>query len=389
MASASTALTVQERVEQSVVAQQLSGQGRALVSLLGSELEVRRYQRLALQAIAKTPALQECTPDSLVLAIVEAAGMGLRHFGAGGAWLVPYRVNVGSKDNPRWESHAQMIPDYRAIVAIITRKGSEVRALEARVVKEGDAFDFGEGDYGTWVEHKPSLDADRSQRVTTHIYTRAHLRAGGPPLYHVIDRGRAEAIRLRAKKKGAFSPWDSDWDEMAKKSCAKAHAKWLPVPADVLDLFAREDALSAGEPEPAPLAAVAREPRTRQLAARLRPEPVADPAPEDDAQGRPAEEPVAVAPVPTEPDPEPQRPSEGDEDMDAVWRAIDADAEPAAAAAPVVPETLTTEAFVAFIAEHRISPEYAKAAAESMFGKGARLSGSQRAELARELVKES
>ena len=75
-----------------------------------------------------------------------------------------------------------------------------------------------------------------------------------------------------------------------------------------------------------------------------------------------------------------------DEDMAAVWRELDADQPPAA---PLVPDTLTTEEFVAFLEANRVSKEYAKAAAESMFGKGARLSGSQRAELARELVKES
>ena len=54
MASQSTAIAVADQVEQSVIAQQLSGQTRALVSLLGSELEARRHQRLALTAIFVT-----------------------------------------------------------------------------------------------------------------------------------------------------------------------------------------------------------------------------------------------------------------------------------------------------------------------------------------------
>lgn len=237
------------------------------------------------------------------------------------------------------------------------------------------------------LEHKPSLDPARSLRPTTHIYTRAHLRAGGPPLYHVIDRGAAEAVRSRAKRKGAFSPWDSDWDEMAKKTCAKAHAKWLPVPADVLDLFAREDALAAGEPEPAPAAELStRAPRTRQLAARIRGEETPDPAPQPQPQAAPATEPDVADTDSGAPAAAAHGPSAGpsltDDEAEAVWRVVDGPDEAAAA-----PAAVTSEAFTAWLEERRIATEYARGVAGRLFPGTKRLTDEQRARLRDELAK--
>ena len=118
-----------------------------------------------------------------------------------------------------------------------------------------------------------------------------------------------DCIRIKAAPSagGESSPWDTHWDEMAKKTCAKAHSKWLPVPADVLEFFAREDAMLAGETEASPAAATTRAPRTAQLAARLRPAPDPVPSPPPPASAA-AEPPVGVS-EPTEPDPGPETPS--------------------------------------------------------------------------------
>lgn len=369
MASTAAALTVAERAERSAVAVQLSERSQALLSLLPDEAAVRRFQRVTLQALAKNPDLMECTPDSVVTAVMEAAAMGLEPTGAiGGAHLVPFNVNTGSREHPRWEKRAQLIPDFRGVVRLLTRprsdgSPSEVLSVEARTVKEGDEFAYTLGTDAT-LSHVPALSPNRSEKPTTHVYAIARLRSGATQS-DVMDRAEVERIRQRGKKKG-ISPWDTDWDEMARKTVVKRLAKLLPVEPEARSILAREDDPEE-TPAPAPLPVAPGTPATARLAARLRPEP-----PE-------------VAP---EPAPEPAAPPAGpaglDEvDADAVWREVDGKA-PAA-----VPDELDAEAFTAFLEANRISVEYARAAAESMFGKGTRLSAAQRAELARELTKES
>lgn len=301
----STALAI---VEQSQVAKEVGGLTRQLLSLLPGPEAVRRFQRVTVQALVKNPDLLDCTPDSVVQAVMEAASMGLEPTGSvGGAHLVPFSVNTAPKGKPpKWEKRAQLIPDYRGVVRLVTRprsdgKPSDVLSVEARAVKEGDQFAYTLGTDAR-VEHVPSLDAARSSKPTTHVYAIARLRSGGT-MADVEDHAGIERVRKHGKEK-AFSPWDSDWDEMAKKTIVKRLSKMLPVEPDVRAILARED-------EPQELVATAgqdgetvvSQPRTRQLAARLapRPDPVAHEAPQP-AQDAPSA-PEHAAPAPDAPDP--------------------------------------------------------------------------------------
>lgn len=269
-AATSTALTVIDQVEQSPAVMLLDARSQALVDLLPDAEAVRRFRRVVTQALVKNPDLLNCTPESVVASVFEAAAMGLEPTGAaGGAHLVPYNTNIGSKDRPHWVKLAQLIPDYRGIIRLVTKPPSEIASMEARVVKEGDAFAYTLGSDAI-VQHVPSLAPDRSTKATTHVYSIARLRAGGPPLHDVEDRAGIERVQKRGKERG-FSPWASDWDEMAKKTIIKRHSKVLPVRPEIRSILIREDEL-AGDTDPAPRPVAPPAPtRASALAGRLRP----------------------------------------------------------------------------------------------------------------------
>lgn len=265
MASTATALTVVDRVEQSPVVMQLDASSQALVDLLPDAAAAARFRRVVIQALVKNPELLECTPESVVVSVFEAAAQGLEPTGAaGGAHLVPFNVNVGTKQNPRWEKRAQLIPDYRGVIRLVTKEPSEVSALEARVVKEGDDFEYALGT-DAFVRHVPKLDPGRSDRATTHVYAIARLKSGAS-IPDVMDRAEIERIQKRGRQRD-FSPWATDWDEMAKKTMIKRIAKNLPVRPEVRTILMRED-----EPEPTAAPAVPAGPsRVARLAERLAP----------------------------------------------------------------------------------------------------------------------
>jgi hypothetical protein len=112
---------------------------------------------------------------------------------------------------------------------------------------------------------------------------------------------------------------------------------------------------------------------------RLIPSFATEPAPQPAPAATPAEADTDSGPGA----PAPQGPSEGDgpalsdDEEAAVWRAVD-EAEP---------ESLSSEAFTAWLGEHRISTAYAKSIAAQLFPGVARLDDTQRAALARELAK--
>lgn len=277
------ALTIVERVETSPAVLMLDARSQALIELLPDAAAATRFRRVVIQALAKNPDLLDCTPESVVLSVFEAATQGLEPTGAaGGAHLVPFNKKV-SKNPERWEKQAQLIPDYRGVVRLVTKphdeKGrlvpSDVSAIEARVVKEGDDFSWTEG-IDASIHHVPTLTAGRSTKATTHVYAVGRL-ANGASVFTVMDRAEVEAIRKRGREQ-SFSPWSTDWDEMAKKTVVKRLSKLLPVRPEVRSILVREDELTEA---PGPAAAATRagaQSKTLRLAQRLAPAPAVAPS---------------------------------------------------------------------------------------------------------------
>ena len=269
----STAMTLLERVEKSQAIALLNQRAVALRDLLRDDMAVARFNRGVVIAITKNPDLLSCTPESIMLACFEAAQLGVEPTGAsGGAHLVPYKLKGGDKV-------AQLIPDYRGVIRLITR-GGHVLSVSADVVKEGDEFAYQLGSE-PWLEHVPKLDPGRSQRASTHAYAVFRLRAGAPVIV-VDDMAGIERIRKRGANSDR-SPWVTDWDPMAIKTMVKRGAKLCPVEPAVRAILVREDELG-GDRDPDPTLAVtagsAQGSRVSRLASRLK--PVGPEAPTDE-----------------------------------------------------------------------------------------------------------
>lgn len=130
-------------------------------------------------AVMQNPAIGECDPRSVVLAVARVAQWGL-DVGTT-AHLVPYGKTCNA------------IPDYRGLVEMIVRSGA-ARAVEARVVREGDEFAY---EYGTSkrIRHVPLA---KSTARITHAYAIATLRFQDFD-FVVLDRDEIEAVRSKSK----------------------------------------------------------------------------------------------------------------------------------------------------------------------------------------------
>jgi recombination protein RecT len=255
-------LALVQRVESSIVVQELEGRAEAFRQLLGTDEAVARFNRGVVLAITKNPDLLTCTPQSVLTACFEAAAQGLEPTGAaGGAHLVPYKKNG--------EKVAQLIPDYRGVIRLIMRDGV-VTSVEANVVKEGDEFSYQLGS-DPWVQHTPSLAAGRSQKPTTHAYAVFRLRGAATPIVVVEDRAGIERVQNRGGRPSEKSPWSTDWDEMAKKTLVKRGSKLCPVDPAIRAILGREDELSGARDADPTVIDVTRPTGSRvaQLAARL------------------------------------------------------------------------------------------------------------------------
>lgn len=188
----------------------------SIAQLIPKHLSADRLMKVALNCVGKTPKLQECTPVSLLQCIITAAELGLEPGGAlGHAYLVPYGPT------------ATLIIGYRGFIQLMrnTRQLSSIRAV---VVHEKDVFKMREGIEQT-IKHEPYLDGDAGP--LKYVYCVAKLKDGSVQI-EVMTRAQVEAIRSRSRN-GSSGPWQTDYEEMAKKTVVRRIAKYLPLSAEV------------------------------------------------------------------------------------------------------------------------------------------------------------
>lgn len=176
----------------------------------GTLMDGGRLMSLALIAVGKTPSLATCTMQSLMQAVLDCARYGLEPDGVQAA-IVP-RKGVASA-----------MPMYQGLVTIAFDEPT-LEALEARTVREGDEFEVQLGSHPRIV-HRPlfgTVKGAPAQGIA--YYAVAHMR--GHATFEVMSVAEVELIRMRSQARGG--PWDTDYDEMAKKTVLKRLLKKLP-----------------------------------------------------------------------------------------------------------------------------------------------------------------
>lgn len=235
--------------------------------------DAARLMRMALMSISKTPKLQLCTPESLFLSVCDAAALGLDCGGSlGMAYLVPY----GTK--------CTLVVGYRGMVQLCRQSG-EIAAIEARVVRTGDEFDFEFG-IKPIFRHRPSGNVD--DQSITHAWAMARFKDQSYQL-DVMTREEIEKIRTRSKASGA-GPWITDYAEMCKKTVVRRLCKMLPMTPEAAEAIDKLDTAEF-DLRPTPKSTIAFAPRSIEkaqvMADSLNDEPGANDGFEDDLSNAP------------------------------------------------------------------------------------------------------
>lgn len=200
------------------VADLIERQRDQIARALPNSMSPERFGRLILTEVRKVPRLAECTPSSLLGAMMTAAQLGLEPGPLGHAYLIPRR------SHGRWE--VGFFLGWRGMVELAMRSG-RLDGIRAHVVYAEDEFEYS---YGTgaheYLRHVPTL-GDRGERLG--VYAVARLRDGGSQ-FVVLSMSEVERRRARGGKDGSNeSPaWTQDYDAMAAKTALRALAPWLP-----------------------------------------------------------------------------------------------------------------------------------------------------------------
>ena len=198
---------------------------------LPRHLNADRMARIALTCFRQNPKLAQCQPASVFAAVIQASQLGLEPGLLGQCYLIPY------KD----ECTLQL--GYQGLVDLVRRTG-RVKRIEAHVVRDGDKFAYRTG-LNTVLEHEPALDGDPGEMRLA--YAVAEFSDGG---FHVdvMTRQQIESIRDRsqnvqnARKWDKSTPWDTDSEEMWRKTLLRRICKYLPRSPELATAIALDEA---------------------------------------------------------------------------------------------------------------------------------------------------
>jgi len=183
-----------------------------------------RLVRSIMVSCERNPTLLACNRQSLFNAAMSAACLELECDGVTGqSFLIPFK------------NKAQLVIGYKGYVTLGARSGL---AITGEVVRDGDAFDFDEGE--GWIRHKKLLGKPDRRIIATWAKAAALYR---PPVIKVLDID--DILAVKAKSPAGAKP-DSPWNDakigfpaMAEKTAKRRLARSLPL--NVMQVAARLD----------------------------------------------------------------------------------------------------------------------------------------------------
>lgn len=188
---------------------------------LPSVITPERFTRIALSALNNTPALQQCSPMSFIASLLNSAQMGLEpNTPLGQAYLIPYK-NKGQME-------CQFQIGYKGLIDLAYRNG-QMQTIQAQAVYENDFFEY---EYGLEPKlvHKPAY-SDRGE--ITYFYGLFKTVNGGFG-FSVMSKADMDNYARTYSKAFAsdYSPWKTNYEEMAKKTVIKQALKYAPIKTD-------------------------------------------------------------------------------------------------------------------------------------------------------------
>ncbi len=199
---------------------------------LPSVVTPERFTRMALSALNNSPKLRECTQMSFLAALMNAAQLGLEpNTSLGQAYLIPYK-NKGVLE-------CQFQIGYKGMIDLVYRN-EMVQTIQAHCVYKNDKFSYELG-LEPKLNHVPAFE-DRGELVA--VYAMFRLQNGGFG-FEVMSRGDVDAYARRYSQAvdSSYSPWKSNYEEMAKKTVIKRVLKYAPLKTEFARAMSVDNAI--------------------------------------------------------------------------------------------------------------------------------------------------
>jgi len=229
--------------------QALATSMRKIESVLPDGMNSRRFCRMAIGQVERTPALRSCTPQSFALAVMGCAELGLEP-ALGMAYIVPFKET------------ATLIIGYQGMIQL-ARNSGQVLDIWANVVREGDDFEVTQGTERR-LHHveRPGDGEDVDARGITHAYACAVLKGTDRTAFLVMTRSEIDKRMAVSKSAHLDGSVAQAWGkEYCQKTVVRAFFKYLPKSTQMQAAAIMDDDGAMGK-------------QTRPMSVPARPEPL-------------------------------------------------------------------------------------------------------------------
>lgn len=205
-----------------------------IAKALPSVITPERFTRMVLTALSSTPQLNQCSPKSFLGAMMQAAQLGVEpNTPLGQAYLIPYR-NHGAME-------CQFQLGYKGLIDLAYRSG-DIISISAHEVCENDEFSYELG-LEEKLYHKPALMGRGEVILYYATFKTKHGGCGFAVMS--VDDVRAHMKKFSKAAGGSFSPWSTNFDEMAKKTVLKKCLKYAPIKTDFVRAVSTDETIKS------------------------------------------------------------------------------------------------------------------------------------------------
>ncbi len=246
---------VSARAEKVVTLEEYIEQRKTQVEqMLPANMTIDRFLRIAYTAFRTTPKLADCTPQSIMGALLQAAQLGLEPNTEGQAYILPYTNTKYVNNKKTFVTEAQFQIGYKGYIELFYRHGA-AQVLDMHTVYENDKFEYAYGSQ-PYLKHCPVL---KNRGEVIAYYAVAMLRNGGSVFKvmsrdECIEHGKTHSKCFITRKwddnaktyiqvEPHFdpnSPWAKDVNAMCKKTVLIQLAKLLPKSVELQKALAMD-----------------------------------------------------------------------------------------------------------------------------------------------------
>ena len=177
--------------------------------------------------LQESPKLKDCTPLSLYGALLDVAVNQISiDPGQKLAYIVPQRVNVGTKEKPKYELRARLDIDGRGELLMRERVGQIKHAERPTIVWKGDVFVPGTDQYGKKIlaKYEPKVPRESNEIIAVFMTVE---KPDGTHEFIYFDQARIEDWRSHSPSPNSPA-WTKGLAGMVETKCIKHAFKTYP-----------------------------------------------------------------------------------------------------------------------------------------------------------------